>query len=170
MWLESVRKKSHLQFYYYFVSWLFIKGQWCWIYCQKGQKKHLRGSVALCLADNPASHALGGYMSLSSAKRKCRHCLAIDTDIQTKVCVLLYAIKYQCITINYNPPFSSQLSYLNLALRRHMIIIAPTWTGHYMTMWFQHIWNKKRFIAKLFSVSLMNHVHLVYTCACTYIH
>lgn len=51
----------------------------------KGQKKRIRGSIALCLADNPASHALGGYIALSSAKRKCRHCLAIDKDIQTKV-------------------------------------------------------------------------------------
>lgn len=39
----------------------------------------------MCLADNLASQALGGYIALSSAKRKCRHCLAVDADIQSKV-------------------------------------------------------------------------------------
>ena len=36
-------------------------------------------------ADNPASHMLGGYKNLSSAFRKCRHCLATEEDLQTVV-------------------------------------------------------------------------------------
>ena len=36
-------------------------------------------------ADNPASDLLGGYKSLHSAFRKCRHCLATNEDIQIKV-------------------------------------------------------------------------------------
>ena len=51
----------------------------------KGQNHHLRGSIALALADNPASQDLGGYKTLASALRKCRYCLAVDEDIQRKV-------------------------------------------------------------------------------------
>ena len=51
----------------------------------QGEMRRLRGTVALGLADNPAAHNLGGYKSLSSAIRKCRQCLAVDEDIQTKV-------------------------------------------------------------------------------------
>ena len=50
-----------------------------------GRQCFIRGSVALALADNPASQALGGYKALASALRKCRHCLAIDEEVQTKV-------------------------------------------------------------------------------------
>uniref|UniRef100_A0A1X7T706 Uncharacterized protein n=1 Tax=Amphimedon queenslandica TaxID=400682 RepID=A0A1X7T706_AMPQE len=50
----------------------------------KGNKRHLKGTLCLAIADNPASQALGGYKMLASALRKCRHCLAVDSEIQTK--------------------------------------------------------------------------------------
>lgn len=45
----------------------------------------LRGSLISVAADNPASNLVGGFKNLSSAFRKCRHCMATGEDIQTKV-------------------------------------------------------------------------------------
>ena len=47
-------------------------------------------------ADNPASNLMGGYKNLSSAFRKCRHCLATKEELQTVVCtqVLSYVQYY----------------------------------------------------------------------------
>ena len=39
---------------------------------------HFRGTLTIVSADNPASHLIGGYRSLSSALRKCRFCMAVD--------------------------------------------------------------------------------------------
>ena len=44
-----------------------------------------RGSLALVAVDNLASHFLGGYKSLSSALRKCRHCMATADNMATEV-------------------------------------------------------------------------------------
>ena len=41
--------------------------------------------MSLVSADNPASQAIGGFKEGAMAFRKCRLCLATDTDIQTKV-------------------------------------------------------------------------------------
>ena len=51
----------------------------------QGELWNMRGTLSLVLADNSASHLLGGFKSLSSALRKCRQCLATDEDVQTKV-------------------------------------------------------------------------------------
>lgn len=51
-----------------------------------GQAYRFRGTISVVPADNLASHYLGGYKSLSSALRKCRHCMAVAEDMTTKVC------------------------------------------------------------------------------------
>ena len=43
------------------------------------------GTISVVPADNLASQYLGGYKSLASALGKCRQCMAIDDEIQTKV-------------------------------------------------------------------------------------
>lgn len=40
--------------------------------------------------DNLASQYLGGYNALNSAFRKCRHCLAVDGNMKTKVDRYMY--------------------------------------------------------------------------------
>lgn len=55
-----------------------------------GEKYTFKGTVSLVPADNLASHYLGGYKSLSSALRKCRHCMAVTEDMSTAVCYLAY--------------------------------------------------------------------------------
>ena len=50
-----------------------------------GKEYIFRGTVSLVPADNLASHYLGGYKSLSSALRKCRHCMAVTGDMSTTV-------------------------------------------------------------------------------------
>ena len=50
-----------------------------------GQAYTFRGTLALVSGDNLASHYLGGYKSLSSALRKCRHCIAVADDMTTVV-------------------------------------------------------------------------------------
>ena len=50
-----------------------------------GQPMTLRGTVTLVSADNLASQAIGGYKALHSAFRKCRYCMAVDEDLQSKV-------------------------------------------------------------------------------------
>lgn len=44
-----------------------------------------RGTLVLCSADNPAACLMGGYKCLHAAFRKCRNCMAVDGDMQTKV-------------------------------------------------------------------------------------
>ena len=43
-------------------------------------------TIALTLADNLSAQFIGGYKALQSAFRKCRYCMAIDSEMQTKVC------------------------------------------------------------------------------------
>jgi hypothetical protein len=42
------------------------------------------GTITLIPGDNLASQYLGGYKSLASALRKCRHCMAVDAQMQTQ--------------------------------------------------------------------------------------
>ena len=55
-----------------------------------GVQYNLKGTVILIPGDNLASQCLGGYKSLASALRKCRHCMAVNEDMQTKVCMCVY--------------------------------------------------------------------------------
>ena len=51
----------------------------------EGERKQLRGTLTVVSADNPAAQLVGGYKQLHSAVRKCRDCLAVGDDMQTKV-------------------------------------------------------------------------------------
>ena len=51
-----------------------------------GQIVYLRGTLILGCADNLAANLIAGYKSLTSAFRKCRSCMAIATEMKTKVC------------------------------------------------------------------------------------
>lgn len=53
-----------------------------------------RGTISLVAGDNLASQYLGGYKGLSSALRKCRHCMAVDDDIQSKVFFFKFLVSY----------------------------------------------------------------------------
>lgn len=46
---------------------------------------YLRGTLTIRSADNPAANLIGGYKSLTSAFRKCRTCMTVESDMQTKV-------------------------------------------------------------------------------------
>ena len=48
-------------------------------------KQKMFGSVAVIIADNPASSALGGFKESSSAYRPCRHCLGTTEEIRIHV-------------------------------------------------------------------------------------
>ena len=43
------------------------------------------GSLAVVIADNPASCAIGGFKESSSAYRPCRHCLGTAEEIKIYV-------------------------------------------------------------------------------------
>ena len=52
----------------------------------------MRGTLTLVSADNLAAQLIGGYKGLQSAFRKCRTCMAVDADMQSKVFLLhMYA-------------------------------------------------------------------------------
>lgn len=53
-----------------------------------GELVNFRGTLTICSADNLAACALGGFKALHSAMRKCRSCMAVDEDMQTKVSLL----------------------------------------------------------------------------------
>ena len=53
-------------------------------------------------ADNLASQALGGFIGLQSAMRKCRFCMATNKDIDSKVNRLLYVYKNNIIIITHS--------------------------------------------------------------------
>uniref|UniRef100_A0A1X7V6K4 Uncharacterized protein n=1 Tax=Amphimedon queenslandica TaxID=400682 RepID=A0A1X7V6K4_AMPQE len=57
----------------------------------KGKKIRLNGTIWLTLADNLASHFLGGYKSLSSTLRKCRFCMAVAQDMKSKALENIYS-------------------------------------------------------------------------------
>ena len=50
-----------------------------------GAEYMFRGTVSLFPADNLASQYVGGYKALNAALRKCRQCLAVQEDMQSKV-------------------------------------------------------------------------------------
>ena len=45
----------------------------------------VKQTLTVVPADNLASQAIGGFIALNSAFRKCRQCLAVNEDMQTKV-------------------------------------------------------------------------------------
>ena len=57
----------------------------------------LKGTITLVPGDNLASQCLGGYKSLASALRKCRQCMAVNEDMQTKVSVCVCV----CVTSSF---------------------------------------------------------------------
>lgn len=54
-----------------------------------GTEYVFQGTLSLVPGDNLASQFLGGYKGLASALRKCRQCMAVDDDMQSKVCFSL---------------------------------------------------------------------------------
>lgn len=68
----------------------------------KGTTYRFRGTLTIVSADNPASHLIGGYRSLSSALRKCRFCMAIDiTESVRNILVFVVSIEviYICFPV-----------------------------------------------------------------------
>lgn len=55
---------------------------------------NFRGTLTVVSADNPAACLIGGYKSLHSAHRKCRSCMAVDSDIQCQVCMYVCILRY----------------------------------------------------------------------------
>lgn len=55
---------------------------------------HLRGTLSVCSADNPASYELGGFKNLTGALRKCRFCLATAEDMSSMVNMPNYVLVY----------------------------------------------------------------------------
>ncbi len=51
----------------------------------RGCQYKFYGTLTLVPADNLASQYLGGYKALNAALRKCRHCLAIKTSMESQV-------------------------------------------------------------------------------------
>ena len=50
----------------------------------------IEGALVAFLGDTPAVNMAGGFKKgVGRAMRKCRHCLATDAQIQTKVCTIL---------------------------------------------------------------------------------
>ena len=55
-----------------------------------GSHHMFNGTLTIVPGDNLASQCLGGYKSLAIALRKCRHCMAVDDDMQTEVRMSVY--------------------------------------------------------------------------------
>ena len=51
----------------------------------KGCQYNFRGTLVAFVGDTPAVNLAGGFKVVGRAIRKCRHCLATDMQIQTKV-------------------------------------------------------------------------------------
>ena len=50
-----------------------------------GVTRHFRGTIAAVATDNLAAWDLGGYVQLASALRKCRFCMAVKENMESKV-------------------------------------------------------------------------------------
>ena len=75
------------------------------------------GSITLVPGDNLASQFIGGYKSLASAHRKCRHCMAVASDMKTKVS------QFIVYTFTLTIIFSLVLMNFNFVIESLMIII-----------------------------------------------
>lgn len=53
-----------------------------------GTEYTFRGTLSVIPGDNLASQYLGEYKALNAALRKCRHCLTVDKEMQSKVYTL----------------------------------------------------------------------------------
>ena len=62
----------------------------------EGERKQLRGTLTIVSADNPAAQLVGGYKQLHSATRKCRDCLAVSDDMQTKAMLAIRSCTCIC--------------------------------------------------------------------------
>ena len=73
----------------------------------------LRGTITTFSADNKAAWSIAGFKDLGRAFRRCQFCLAVNEDMQTKVChsfdlpLLLIAWWMECII-----PFCERAVYL----------------------------------------------------------
>ena len=54
-----------------------------------GTNYAFNGTLSVIPGDNLASQYLGGFKALSGALRKCRHCMAVDHDMQCQVCTCI---------------------------------------------------------------------------------
>lgn len=78
-----------------------------------GESQNLKGTLALVIGDNLASHYLGGYKAPSGALRKCRQCMATAEDMHTKVLMnmkynvihgaWLYVYSFQFVATEFQP-------------------------------------------------------------------
>ena len=69
-------------------------------FCIRGSEYTFRGTISLFPADNLASQYVGGYKALNAALRKCRHCLCVQKDMQSKVYVTGVINKINIIIID----------------------------------------------------------------------
>lgn len=86
-----------------------------------GKLYKFRGTISIVPADSLASHYLGRYKSLSSALRKCRHCMATADDMSTKV--RLFSVVNLILIDNFLTSFL--LNHSNHAQKKHILTIAP---------------------------------------------
>ena len=92
----------------------------------------MRGTVTLVSGDNLGSHFIGGYKQLSSAHRKCRFCMAVDTcigeHVSVKPCLhVLYMymqVKYTCHIILL------QVQMYVLSMYMYLYILGPPFKAY----------------------------------------
>ena len=65
-----------------------------------GIEEMFHGTLIIGSADNLSSQLLGGYRKLASALRKCRFCMAVKSDMETKV--YYYYIHYQISILTHH--------------------------------------------------------------------
>ena len=61
-----------------------------------GNVYNFRGTISLVSADNLAAWDLGGYKALASALRKCQFCMAVSTDMMSKVVMHCIHVIHVC--------------------------------------------------------------------------
>lgn len=87
----------------------------------QGRTKHIRGTIALVSADNPASAALGGFKESTSALRPCRQCTGLATDIKEMVIEFYmytyYLLPLLCIYFSFQKGILNSENWINIVLR-----------------------------------------------------
>jgi len=68
-----------------------------------GREDTIYGTLIIASADNLSSQLLRGYKGLASALRRCCFCMAVKSDMETKVHVWIN----NCISNAYSMVFSS---------------------------------------------------------------
>ena len=123
----------------------------------------LRGTLSLVTGDNLGIHFIGGYKQLSSALRKCRHCMAVAYDMAQKVelHVAIYTVNLEIFVVKIFS-WSIEATKIKIMKLKRMRML-QCGTGSFL----RNIFTRKYFQRKFHYAKISGFMVHVYTHCCS---